>query len=136
MYLIMNKWRRTAIALERARGREARFDEIADALDLTEGQRHMIEQALLTRRRADSGEAPSEVGVPADDPLADMEGAEQREEFRRRLDRLSPIEQSVIVLRYGLENGEPLTLKETGRRIGYTREWARKTERRAIAKLS
>jgi RNA polymerase primary sigma factor len=133
---LLSKWRRAKIALERALGREAGFDEIADTLGLTEGQRRIIEQALLARRRCDPGETPREPAVPADDPLADMERAEQRQELHRQLERLSPIERSVIILRYGLENGEPLTLTEAGQRLGWTREWVRKNELRALAKLS
>ena len=36
---------------------------------------------------------------------------------------------------YHLDGGEPLTLKEVGRRLGFNREWVRKIELRAIAKL-
>jgi hypothetical protein len=39
------------------------------------------------------------------------------------------------MLRFGLVDGEPLTLKEVGHRLGVTREWVRKLEIRAIAKL-
>ena len=54
--------------------------------------------------------------------------------FRRRMGRLDDRERAILALRYGLE-GEPLTLKEIGRRLGITREWVRKIERRALAKL-
>src|SRR5262249_33430221 len=53
---LLRKWRRTEIALERALGREPQFDEVADALDLPEGQRRIIDQALRTRHFSNSGE--------------------------------------------------------------------------------
>ena len=37
--------------------------------------------------------------------------------------------------RFGLGGGDPMTLKEVGLRLGITREWVRKVEIRAIAKL-
>ena len=113
---LLNKWRRTTVALERTLGRVPRFDEVADAMNLPEGQRRIIEQALCTRYRSDSGGMPIEVAVQPEEPLADLEDAEDRDELRRRLERLSPRERSVITLRYGLGGGKPLTLKETGRR--------------------
>ena len=41
---LLNKWRRTTLALERALGRVPRFDEVADAMNLPEGQRRIIER--------------------------------------------------------------------------------------------
>ena len=133
---LLSKWRRTTVALERALGREPRFDEVADAMNLPEGQRRIIEKALCTRYRSDAGEMPIEVAVQPDEPLADLEDAEDRDELRHRLERLSPRERTVITLRYGLGGGKPMTLKETGRRLGCTREWVRKIEIRALATLS
>ena len=44
-------------------------------------------------------------------------------------------ERQVLTLRYGLAGEPPLTLKEIGLRIGVTREWVRKIELKATAKL-
>ena len=41
----------------------------------------------------------------------------------------------MVVLRFGLEGEAPLTLREVGQRVGLTREWVRKIETRAIARL-
>lgn len=48
---------------------------------------------------------------------------------------LSPREQRVIILRFGLESGKPMTLGEIGREYGISRERVRQTEARAIKKL-
>jgi RNA polymerase primary sigma factor len=133
---LLSKWRRTAVALERTLGREPQFDEIADAMDLPDGQRRIIEKALSTRYRSDRGETPLEVVAEHEEPLAGLEDAEDRDELRHRLERLSPRARTVISLRYGLGGGKPMTLKEIGLRLGITREWVRKIEIRALATLS
>ena len=69
-------------------------------------------------------------------PESTMEMSEDRTEILRRLDRLDERERLVISLRFGLQDGSPLTLKEIGRRIGVTREWVRKIELRAVSKLT
>lgn len=48
---------------------------------------------------------------------------------------LSPREQRVIILRFGLESGRPMTLEEVGREYGITRERTRQVEARALRKL-
>jgi RNA polymerase primary sigma factor len=52
------------------------------------------------------------------------------------VDRLSPRDASVIRLRFGLDGGEPMTLKEIGDQLGLTRERVRQIEQLALAKLA
>jgi len=48
---------------------------------------------------------------------------------------LSPREQQILKIRYGLDDGRPRTLAETGRMIGVSRERIRQIEKRALQKL-
>lgn len=48
---------------------------------------------------------------------------------------LSDREQEILKIRYGLDDGEPRTLAETGRVIGVSRERIRQIEKRALQKL-
>ncbi len=52
-----------------------------------------------------------------------------------RLRKLPSRERAVIALRFGLDGQIPLTLKETGTRLGFTREGIRKIELRAVRYL-
>ena len=58
-----------------------------------------------------------------------------RRSIEQGLKTLSEQEQRVIKMRYGWEDGEPLTLEEVGRRLGITRERVRQIEWKAIRQL-
>jgi RNA polymerase primary sigma factor len=52
------------------------------------------------------------------------------------LDRyLTVRERLILSLRFGLDGSEPMTLEETGQRLGVTRERIRQIEHRAIEQL-
>jgi RNA polymerase nonessential primary-like sigma factor len=51
------------------------------------------------------------------------------------LSTLDPREQAVIRLRYGLEDGQPRTLDQIGKRFGLSRERVRQIEREVMSKL-
>ncbi len=56
-------------------------------------------------------------------------------ELFRLMDTLTPREQKVLRLRYGLDGGEPCTLEEIGRMLRLTKERIRQIEVRAKGKL-
>jgi len=58
--------------------------------------------------------------------------AESLQAIRRALKALSPRERAVIVLRYGVADQEPLTLRETAARMGLSRERVRQIQRSAL----
>jgi RNA polymerase primary sigma factor len=61
----------------------------------------------------------------------------ENQEISNLLDRcLSPREQEVLSLRFGLGDGEAKTLGETGRAVGLSRERVRQIEKRALQKLN
>ncbi len=105
-----------------------------------------VHRLLVLARRTFSLDQP--LGPDEDyclqDVLEDPEAVDPEEvvlaEDRLRLleqwlDRLRPRERDVLRLRYGLYDGEPLTLEEIGRRYGVTRERIRQIEMGALRKL-
>ena len=58
-----------------------------------------------------------------------------KEQLVEVLSTLTPREEKVIRLRFGLDDGRPRTLEEVGRDFGVTRERVRQIEAKAIRKL-
>ena len=60
---------------------------------------------------------------------------EDREDLALRMRCLDEREMKVLESRFGLGGESPLTLKEIGEDMGFTREWISVIEQRAIGKL-
>ena len=144
MFGLLTKWRRAERLLFRECGGAPSFDEVAAHLGLTENQKDLVAKARrASQLKLESNVGDEDVSWPLDEstncsqmPETAVEISEDRTEVLRRLDRLDERERLVISLRFGLLDGDPLTLKEIGRRIGVTREWVRKIEIRAVSKLT
>jgi RNA polymerase primary sigma factor len=140
---LLTKWRRAERALGREAGRAPSFDEIASSLGLTEEQKTLVAKAQQTRRLKPEGGVTVEGGRWSQDDAVDrraspdslLESEDERDILLRRLGRLDDRERVILSLRYGLGGEPPQGLKEIGRRLGMTREWARKIEVLALRKL-
>jgi RNA polymerase sigma factor (sigma-70 family) len=71
----------------------------------------------------------------SEDPFARIGEVARVEELGRALATLDEREQTVLVLRYGLDARPPRTLSDVGSRLGITRERVRQIETRALSKL-
>ena len=60
---------------------------------------------------------------------------EQRKYVVKLLDKLSPREQLIIVMRFGLDGNEPKTLEAIGEHFNVTHERIRQVEAKALKKL-
>jgi len=58
-----------------------------------------------------------------------------KEQINEVLGELTPREQRVLVLRFGLEDGRSRTLEEVGQEFNVTRERIRQIEAKALRKL-
>jgi RNA polymerase primary sigma factor len=69
------------------------------------------------------------------DPAAMTEAAFLRRDIEDILSFLSPVERAVLKMRYGLNDGYPLTLEKCGARLKLSRERVRQMESRALTRL-
>ena len=76
--------------------------------------------------------------IPDDDALAPADAASMsllKEQLADVLKTLTPREEKVLSLRFGLEDGNPKTLEEVGKEFNVTRERIRQIEAKALRKL-
>ena len=139
----LRKLNRTRYQIAQATGREPARDELALALDITIDE---IDDLIeLGRREPLSLQSPlgedSELGdlieeADSETPFNEVEDSILREEIGDAVGSvLDERERHVIALRYGLENGQPLSLREAGKVLGLSGERVRLIERAALHKL-
>lgn len=58
-----------------------------------------------------------------------------QEEIQELLEHLHPRERQVLVLRFGLEDGNRRSLEEIGKLFHVSKEWIRKIEKAALTKV-
>jgi RNA polymerase primary sigma factor len=69
------------------------------------------------------------------DPAALLKQDEKKQDLLKILDTLSPVEKEVIILRYGLDDGECKSLEEIGKRVHMGRDKVRQIEIKSMRKL-
>ena len=139
----IHKVSRTARQLLQELGREPNTDEIAEKLGMTADK---VREIMKIAQDPVSLETP--IGEEEDSHLGDFvednespapsESASYsllREQLCNVLHTLTPREEQVIKLRFGLEDGRPRTLEEVGRQFQITRERIRQIEAKALRKL-
>lgn len=139
----IHKVSRTSRQLLQDLGREPTTDEIAEKLGMTaEKVREImkIAQDPVSLETPIGEEEDSHLGdfVEDSDSPAPSDSASYallREQLCNVLRTLTPREEQVIKLRFGLEDGRPRTLEEVGRQFQITRERIRQIEAKALRKL-
>ena len=139
----INRVRKTAGELLRKNGREPTAEEIAVQLEMEPDR---VRELLQLAQEPVSLETPvgeeedahledfiqdEEAGVPVDEAGRQL----LRRELMSVLKSLTPREERVITLRFGLDDGRPRTLEELGKEFNVTRERIRQIEAKALRKL-
>jgi RNA polymerase primary sigma factor len=143
VFRLLTRWRRTERSLGLAIGRPPNSDEVASEMGLNDQQKHLVIKALRARDLRSEGVLPvgsrpwsgGLTGEGYEGPEDLLEADEERSCLYQRLRRLDSRERAVLTLRYGLGDDRPMTLQEVGRRLGVSREWARKLVDQAVSKL-
>lgn len=68
-------------------------------------------------------------------PEEDVQRVGLQNEIRAVMEELADRERKVLILRYGLENGDPMSLSQTANEIGISMDQVRLVEARALNKL-
>ncbi|MBQ4089641.1 MAG: RNA polymerase sigma factor RpoD [Clostridia bacterium] len=139
----INKLIRVSRQLLQEYGREPLPEEIAEEMGISEDKvREIIKiaQEPVSLETPIGEEEDSHLGdfIPDDDAPAPAEAAAftlLKEQLMSVLSTLTPREEMVLKLRFGLEDGRARTLEEVGREFKVTRERIRQIEAKALRKL-
>jgi len=139
----INKLIRVSRQLLQELGREPAPEEIAKVMDIpVERVREImkIAQEPVSLETPIGEEEDSHLGdfIPDDDAPAPAEAASfilLKEQLEEVLETLTPREEKVLRLRFGLDDGRTRTLEEVGQEFGVTRERIRQIEAKALRKL-
>jgi RNA polymerase nonessential primary-like sigma factor len=138
----LNKIKKAQRQLAQQLGRAATAAELAQELDLTSKQvREYLERARLPlsldlrvgdNQDTELGELLEDTG-PSPEDFATQSSL--RTELEQLMTDLTPQQRQVLSLRFGLEDGQALTLAKIGDRLNISRERVRQIEREALTKL-
>jgi len=138
----LNKIKKAQRQLAQDKGRAATIAELAEELDLTPKQvRDYLERSrqplsldlkVGDNQDTELGELLEDKGLSPEDYTA---YSSLQVDVEKLMADLTPQQKEVICLRFGLDNGQPLTLAKIGVRLNISRERVRQIEREAIAKL-
>jgi RNA polymerase primary sigma factor len=138
----INKMARVQRQLHQDLGREASSAEIAAEMGLSQARVAEIQRIAQepVSLQAPIGEEDSNLGdfIEDADAVVPMEAAAfimLQDQLEQILHNLTPREQKIIQLRFGLMDGHPRTLEEVGREFGVTRERIRQIESKTLSKL-
>ncbi|MCG1025770.1 MULTISPECIES: RNA polymerase sigma factor RpoD [Dehalobacter] len=139
----INKLIRVNRQLLQELGRDPTPDETAKVMEIPEER---VREILKIAQEPVSLETPigeeedSHLGdfIPDEDAPAPSEAASfilLKEQLEEVLETLTPREEKVLRLRFGLDDGRTRTLEEVGQEFGVTRERIRQIEAKALRKL-
>ena len=139
----INKVKKVSSQLLHQNGREPTAEEIAKELDMSVDK---VREIMRVAQEPVSLETPigeeedSHLGdfIPDEDAPAPADAASHtllKEQLSDVLKTLTPREEKVLRLRFGLDDGRPRTLEEVGKEFNVTRERIRQIEAKALRKL-
>ena len=139
----INKLTRVSRMLLQENGREPTPEEIAAAMGVEVAKVREIQkiaQDPVSLETPIGEEEDSHLGDFIEDDKTQTPGDSVafimlKEQLLGVLDTLTPREEKVLRLRYGIDDGKPRTLEEVGREFNVTRERIRQIEAKALRKL-
>eukprot|EP00546_Thalassionema_frauenfeldii_P018553 CAMPEP_0178907034 /NCGR_PEP_ID=MMETSP0786-20121207/7146_1 /TAXON_ID=186022 /ORGANISM="Thalassionema frauenfeldii, Strain CCMP 1798" /LENGTH=468 /DNA_ID=CAMNT_0020578787 /DNA_START=247 /DNA_END=1650 /DNA_ORIENTATION=- len=139
----INQVRITEKILQDELGRKASEEEIADRAGLKVKRLAFLRKSLKSvqslknsnKDKKDEGKESNSLEDTGISPTDSLNQQMLKDDVRRLIRTLSPKEQAVIRLRFGLDDGSPATVKEIGKKFKVDDITIRKIEKRALTKL-
>ncbi|MCP4709835.1 MAG: sigma-70 family RNA polymerase sigma factor [Planctomycetes bacterium] len=144
MVEMIARWKQATVEFEEDHGRTPTMEEMSQALQIPHRKLKII------RRAVKAFSSPSQMSTAEDSsglqemledektprPDEAVFNADELHTIKILLDKIDEREAEVLRLRFGLDQDEPLTLKEIGKQVGLTRERVRQIEKEALARLN
>lgn len=144
MVELLSKWRRATARLHDELGRMPTPEEVARVLELPAKKLKIVKKAIQlynTTPPSDASESHWSLGdLVADErhkgPEEELLDNDNLKHVFALLETMDSREALILRMRYGLDDGEPRTLKEIGESMGLTRERVRQIENEALERLN
>jgi len=144
MVEMIARWRQARNEFQEKHGRQPSLQELSETMFLPERKVRIIRRAV--KALASSAQIPDgEEGLALSELLADQKtpqpedalfSASESELVHKLLNEIDEREATILRMRFGLDDDEPMTLKDIGAKIGLTRERVRQIEGEALRKLN
>lgn len=143
MVELLSKWRRATAKLSDELGRTPTAEEVARELELPSKKLKIVKKAIqlynTTPQTEDEGNVSLGDLIPDErflGPEDDLINTDNLTHVERMLKDMDEREATILKMRFGLDDGQPQTLKEIGEALGLTRERVRQIESEALKKMN
>lgn len=143
MVELISKWKNVTSNLTLKLGRQPTAEEVAEELGIPPENINLIKTAIRASNSTNQTVSIENMWTlsevledkNAEQPDQILFDALETELIEKLLSAIDEREAMILRMRYGLENGDPMTLKEIGERVNLSRERVRQIENEALKKL-
>ncbi|HVX83824.1 MAG TPA: RNA polymerase sigma factor RpoD/SigA [Phycisphaerae bacterium] len=145
MVEMIARWKQAVAELEDKLGRIPNIEELGREMKMSAKKVRIIQRAVRAFHSPTQAQITEEDGLALHEMLHDEKtqtpddivlGRDEVKTIYMLLSKIDRREAEILKLRFGLADGEPLTLKEIGEKVGLTRERVRQIESDALKKLN